>query len=179
MRIAIFLYLLPFAFGLETIAAAQDDRSQNRTPNTLTAAADVPSPRATIGDMAWFAGKWTGTGLGGATEETWSAPAAGAMMGMFRFLKDGKIVFYEFLTLVEHEGSLLLKLKHFNPDLAGWEEKNDFISFRLLKLAPDTLHFAGITFKRLGPDRLDVYLAIRNRSDGSVREETFEMTRRH
>lgn len=158
-------------------ARAQDHSSlQQRTPNTLTAAADVRSPRANVADMAWFAGTWTGTGLGGVTEETWSAPADGAMMGMFRLVKDGKVVFYEFLTLVEEAGSLVLKLKHFNPDLTGWEEKVDSVKFRLLQISPTMIRFGGLTFKRVGDDALEVFLAIRNR-DGSVREETFRLVR--
>jgi hypothetical protein len=167
--------LVLLVLGWPASAASQDGPFQNRTPNTLTAAAEVPSPRATLKDMSWFVGRWTGTGLGGLCEETWSEPASGAMMGMFRFLKDGKVVFYEFLTLVEHEGSLLLKLKHFNPDLTGWEEKADFMKFRLLKMEPDAAYFEGLTFKRVGGDKLEIFLAIRNRADGSVREERFEM----
>jgi hypothetical protein len=127
--------------------------------------------------MAWFAGRWTGTGLGGVTEETWSEPAAGAMMGMFRLVKDEKVVFYEFLTLVEHEGSLLLKLKHFNPDLTGWEEKAEFVSFRLLEVASDSVYFGGLTFRREGPDRVTVFLALKDRGTGNVREEAFPMGR--
>jgi hypothetical protein len=163
--------------GFAVQANAQDHPSlQQRTPNTLTAAADVRSPRATVGDMAWFAGTWTGTGLGGVTEEVWSAPADGAMMGMFRLVKDGKVAFYEFLTLVEEEGSLVLKLKHFNPDLTGWEEKADSVKFRLLQISPAMIQFGGLTFKRVGDNTLEVFLAIRTR-DGSVREEAFKMTR--
>ena len=158
-------------------AFAQEPRFQNRTPNTLMASAELPSPAATLRDMAWFAGQWTGLGLGGTCEETWSQPAAGAMMGMFRLVKEGKVVFYEFLTLVEHEGSLLLKLKHFNPDLTGWEEKADFIKFRLLKMEPEAAYFEGLTFKRVGGDKLEIFLAIRNRADGTVREERFDMVR--
>jgi hypothetical protein len=157
-------------------SATQESPLQQRTPNTLTAPAEVLSPRATLQDIAWFAGRWTGTGLGGVTDESWSAPAGGAMMGMFRLVKDGKVVFYEFLTLVEHEGSLLLKLKHFNPDLTGWEEKADVVSFRLLKIAPDAVHFNGLTFRRIGSDTVEIFLAIRDR-EGAVREERFTMTR--
>lgn len=168
------------AFGILGCAAsaiAQDAPFTQRTPNTLRASAEHPSPRATLQDMAWFVGQWSGTGLGGVCDEAWSRPASGAMMGMFRLVKDGKVVFYEFLTLVEHEGSLLLKLKHFNPDLTGWEEKADSVKFRLLKLAPDTAHFEGLTFKRVGGDTLEIFLAIRDRTDGSVREEKFVMSR--
>ncbi len=158
-------------------SAAQESTFQKGTPNTLTAPAEVPSPPATLRDMTWFAGHWTGTGLGGTCEEAWSEPAGGAMMGMFRLVKEGKVVFYEFLTLVEHEGSLLLKLKHFTPELTGWEEKADFVKFRLLKVEPEAVYFQGLTFKRLGRDRLEIFLALRNRTDGTVREERFEMKR--
>jgi hypothetical protein len=96
---------------------------------------------------------------------------------MFRLVRDEKVVFYEFLTLVEQGGSLVFKLKHFNPDLTGWEEKAEFVSFRLLEMTPDAARFAGLTFRRAGADRLEVFLAVRNRADGTVREERFEMVR--
>jgi hypothetical protein len=163
--------------GCATQAAAQETPFRNRTANTFTASAEVPSPRATLQDMSWLTGRWSGTGLGGMTEEMWSDPASGAMMGMFRLVKDGKVIFYEFLTLVEQEGSLRLKLKHFNPDLTGWEEKADFITFRLLKLTPTEAFFEGITFRLEGPDRLRIFVAIRNRADGTVREEEFVQSR--
>src|SRR5690349_21407763 len=92
-------------------AAQQTSPLERHTPNTFKESADTKSPPATLEDMRWFVGTWTGTGLGGSTDETWSAPVAGAMLGTFRLVKEGKPVFYEFLTLVEHEGSLLLRLK--------------------------------------------------------------------
>jgi Domain of unknown function (DUF6265) len=148
-----------------------------QTANTIPAPSDAPGPRAALADVAWLAGEWVGTGLGGVSEETWSAPAAGAMMGMYRLIVDGKVSFYEFMNLVEADGSLVLKLKHFNPDLTGWEEKDRFVSFRLAKIAPDQIWFGGLTFRRLGPDRLEIFLALRG-GDGSVREERFLMERR-
>ena len=145
-----------------------------QTANTIPAPA--PSPRATLADVAWLVGSWEGSGLGGATEETWSVPAGGAMMGMFRLLVDGKVSFYEFMNLVEENGSLVLKLKHFNADLTGWEEKDGFVSFRLAKRAPNEAWFGGLTFRRAG-DRLEIFLALRG-GDGAVREERFLMQRR-
>ena len=169
-RIALFSALILF----QAAAAAQPARPfERRTPNTVTAPAGTPGPRATLADLAWFEGEWAGPGLGGQCEEVWSGPAGGAMMGMFRLLKDGKPVFYEFLTLVEQDGSLALKLKHFNPDLTGWEEKADFVTFRLLELTPAEARFDGLTFRRLGDDRMQIFLALRDRAAGTVREETF------
>ena len=172
-----YLPMVSIVLGCASAAAAQESPFQPRTPNTITAPADAPAARATLQDLAWLAGEWSGTGLGGATEETWSAPAGGAMMGMFRLVKDGRVVFYEFLTLVEQDGAVLLRLKHFNPDLTGWEEKADFVTFRLLKATATEAYFDGLTFRRDGPDRTHIYLAIRNRADGSVREETFVHSR--
>lgn len=147
-----------------------------QTANTIPAAAR-PGPEATLDDVRWLAGEWTGTGLGGAVDESWSAPAGGAMMGMFRLLVDGKPSFYEFFTLVEEDGSLALKLKHFNPDMTGWEEKDGFVTFRLARLEADTAWFGGLTYRRAAADRLEIFLALRDRS-GTVREETFVLQRR-
>lgn len=100
------------------------------------------------------------------------------MMGMFRFLKGNAVVFYEFLTLVEQNGTVVLKLKHFNPDLTGWEEKAHFVTFRLLKLTPTEAFFEGLTLRRVGDDRMQIFLALRDRVDGTVREEEFAYTRK-
>ena len=156
------------------VAAAATAGAQ--TANTIPAPADAPGPRATLADIAWLTGRWVGAGLGGVSEETWSAPASGAMMGMYRLVVDGKVSFYEFMNMVEENGSLVLKLKHFNPDLTGWEEKDRFVSFRLAKLTATEAWFGGLTFRRLGDDRLQIFLAIRDRS-GAVREEEFRMER--
>jgi hypothetical protein len=47
------------------------------------------------------------------------------MVGPYRGLKtDGSPVFNELLLLREEKGSLMVRLKHFDPDLIGWEEKD-------------------------------------------------------
>ena len=144
------------------------------TPNTLSASG--APPKATLQDMRWLVGRWTGTGLGGVSEEIWAEAAGGAMMGMYRLVVDGKVSFYELMNLVEENGSLVLKLKHFNADLTAWEEKERFVAFPLVKLTPTEAWFSGLTIRRLGDDRLQIFLAIRNR-DGSIKEEEFKMQR--
>jgi hypothetical protein len=169
-------YLLAAWLILGGTTGAAQEAFQNRTANTLTAPASVPSPPAALSDISWFAGRWTGTGLGGRCEEMWTGPEGGSILGTFRLIRDGQVVFYEILTFQEQAGSLVLKLKHFNADLTGWEEKNDMVSFRLLKMERGAVYFDGLTFKRSG-DSLEIFLAIRNRADGTVREERFAMTR--
>jgi hypothetical protein len=154
-------------------AQAPAGPAQGSTPNTLTLAPDAPRPAARVADLSWLSGRWVGEGLGGQIDEVWSEPAGGAMVGYFRLVKDGKPVFYEILTLLESEGSVEMRLKHVNPDMTGWEEKDRFVTFRLVKHDATGAYFSGLTFRRTGADTMDGYLALRNRTDGTVREEKF------
>lgn len=135
------------------------------------------SPRATIADFAWIVGHWEGTGLGGVSEEMWMPPAGGAIVGSFRQLKDGAVVFYELLAFLERQGTVVLRLKHFNADLTGWEEKAEVLEFRLVELTPTMAVFDAMTFARQGHDAFQVVLRMRNRQAGTVREEVFQFRR--
>jgi hypothetical protein len=176
------LIAIALVFGL--IPRPQDPAPAARTANTIGLAADAPRPKATLAAVSWLAGgAWRGDGLGGIAEEQWSAPAGGQMMGMFRLLKPAAggseaLSFYEFLTFVEQEGSLVLKLKHFNPDLTGWEEKDKFVTFRLARVTPEAVYFDGLTFRRDASDRLSIFLALRDSATGTLSEATFRLTRR-
>ncbi len=95
------------------------------------------------------------------------------MMGMFRLIKEDKIVFYEFFRLAEENGTLILRLKHLHPDLKGWEEKDATVEFPLVRLGSKELIFDGLTFKETGPDSISVTVRIGSRSGGPPREEKF------
>lgn len=146
------------------------------TENTYQLNAGATQPSARIDDMAWLAGHWTGEALGGTSDEIWSAPSAGTMMGMYRLVREGKPVFYELLTIVEEKGSLVLRLKHFNADLTGWEEKDKTLDFALVSAGDGAMDFEGMSFHPRGKDNVTVYLAIHGK-DGAVREETFSYRR--
>ena len=132
-------------------------------------------PRVTLENMKWLTGHWTGSALGGFVEEIWSEPRGGAMMGMFRLVRGEEPVFYELLHVVEVDGTLAIRLKHFNRDLTGWEEKNEVREFRLLDVRNGAWHFEGMIFHP-SEDALKVVLTIRQK-DGSTREEIFTYTR--
>jgi hypothetical protein len=171
------LWTLGF-YGILAIASAsasgqgQGGSAQGSTPNTLTLPAGAPRPSASVADLGWLAGRWAGEGLGGSIDEVWSEPAGGAMVGYFRLVRDGKPVLYEIPTLLEVEGSVELRLKHVNPDMTGWEEKNGFVTFRLVKHDAGAAYFSGLTFRRVNDREMEGYLALRDK-DGTVREEKF------
>lgn len=135
------------------------------------------TPAAKIQDAAWLAGHWQGNALGGFCDEHWSTPMAGAMTGMFRLIKDNKVAFYEFFRIAEENGTLMLRLKHFHPDLKGWEEKDATVDFPLLRITPEELVFDGMTFHRTGSDLINVTVLIGDRQTGNVREVKFAYRR--
>lgn len=142
-----------------------------RTPNTLASDSKDAQPKAKIGDVAWIAGHWIGDGLGGACEEVWSPPINDTMMGMFRLVKDGKIVFMELCTIAEEQDALVLKVKHFDADLKSWEEKDDCQKFPLVKLGTNEVYFEGVTFRKLPDGNLQVFVAIHNKKTGEFKEK--------
>lgn len=85
------------------------------------------------------------------------------MMGTYRVLKDEGVAFYELITISEEDGTLILRLKHFHSDLTGWEERDEVVTFPLVKLGPTDAYLDGMTFRRSGEDKLEVF--VRRRSD--------------
>ena len=82
-------------------------------------------------------------------------------------------VFSEAMQLVEVDGSLVLKVKHFRPDFVAWEEKEDFVRFRLLKLAENEAYFSGLTFRRSG-DELVIYIVLTSGEQKTEHELRFQ-----
>jgi hypothetical protein len=162
-----------FLVLLVPVSVLAQGSAEQHTPNTFRLPADASRPAARITDLEWLAGRWEGEGLGGTVEEVWSAPGGGAMVGYFRLIQNGKPAFYEIMTLIETGGSVEMRLKHVNPDMTGWEEKADFLTFRLVRHDSSGVYFDGLTFRRAEPDRIEGFLALRNRSTGTVREERF------
>ena len=76
--------------------------------------------------ISWISGTWHGEAFGGQTEEIWSEPSGGSMMASFKLINDEKVTFYEIEVIREIENSLVLQLKHFGPDLKGWETKDTY-----------------------------------------------------
>jgi len=153
---------------LPGLAAAQS----RQTPNTLTLSASAPRPKATLADLALLVGHWKGGFLGSTAEEVWLPPAGGSMFGAARIYKDTAVMFYAIMIAVEEEGSVSLKLKHFHPDLKGWEEKNESVTFRFVKASGNTIWFDGLTFRKREDGSLQGFIAIRYK-DGTVKEESF------
>jgi hypothetical protein len=127
---------------------------------TLTLALGQPSPAANIEQLSWLAGHWRGEALGGVVEEHWAPPSAGSMVGSFKLSSNGKVKFYEIEIIREVADSLVLQLKHFGHDLKGWEEKDQTIDFRLVKIAQDAAFFEGFTIRKISDDEMHMFVVF-------------------
>lgn len=59
----------------------------------------APSAPPEIPSLAWLAGTWSGAKDGVSSEEAWTAPGGGAMLGVHRDVRAGRMVGFEFLRI--------------------------------------------------------------------------------
>ncbi len=166
-------YLLPILFLFVTLNNVSAQDKMTMSYDTL-----VGSPEASITDIDWISGHWRGEAFGGFTEEIWGPPVVGVMMGMFRHIDGRKqeITFYELMTIEEIQGTLLLKIRHFDKLLHAWEEKQQPLIFHLVKVEEDKVHFDNLTFEKISEDEINVYVVIEE-NEGEPDEVTFNYKR--
>ena len=137
---------------------------------------------ATLEQIAWLAGSWSGEGLGGAVEEHWTKPAGGSMLGMFRLVTrtTGKTRVCE-LLMIEQEGQrVVYRFRHFGPGHKPWEEKDKPLVFDLIEVSASKAVFESsvqtnpkrLTY-RLEGDKLTVH--VQGEKDG-VLDKGFELS---
>lgn len=120
--------------------------------------------KASLADVRWMEGAWEGPLETATQQHIVFSPVSDHMPGFTRaWGPDGAIWFYEINDLVEVDGSLEFRVKHFSGELAGWEGKDQFMRHRLVKKTAQALYFDGITIIREGPDHFTVFVRI---SDG-------------
>ena len=160
--------------SLISMASGAIDAAEPRTEHTFGLTPGEERPAATLDDAAFLIGRWRGTAFGEKMEESWSEPSGGTMVGTFKLFSSDEPAMYELMLLTVEDGTLSLKVKHFNPDFTAWEDKEDYINFRLVAKADGELHFGGLSFYRRTDDYLDGYIVMRNGDDISEQHMTFE-----
>jgi len=128
-------------------------------------------------DLAWLVGHWEGEAFGGICEEIWSPPSGGSMMCMFKLSSEGKVGFYELVTITIDNGVPVLKLKHFYADLTAWEEKEKVISFPYVSHSAGEIKFDGLTYSRISKDSLRITVSLKG-SDGKISKEVINCHRK-
>ena len=145
--------------------------------NTIPLKEGMVSPDASLNDVSWISGHWLGKAFGGTVEEIWSPPMGDTMMFVFRLVKDGEVSFYEIGHIKEEGNSLILQLKHFNRDLSGWEEKEETVDFKLVRIEENKVYFDNFTFEKISENNINLYVVI-NESEDKTEEVKFSYKRK-
>lgn len=132
-----------------------------------------------LSDLSFMMGLWQADWNGGMGEEHWSPPSGDSMIGTFRFVKDGKGRFYELMVIEQTTHGPVLRLKHFNAGLIGWEDKTQVYSFPLIECRQGIAIFelenkkSRLTYSRTSKETLSVVLDEPS-DDGKLHSENFK-----
>jgi hypothetical protein len=88
-----------------------------------TARTEPPAGKPRVADLAWLAGTWRTTEGDKVTEEIWSAPAGGTMIGMFRQVAPGKKSLFELLLIEDDEQGATKRFKHYLTEFKEVEKE--------------------------------------------------------
>lgn len=171
---------LIFVIGLMCLITGACLAQDKLTEHTFHLSKDAPLGQGKLEDVNWLVGSWQGTAFGSKFEEVWNPASAGSMLGMWKLYDDEKGVnFYELLLLKEEGDGLVLLVKHFSKDFVAWEDKEDFVKFRLVKVEEKAVHFSGLSFYQKDNDNIDGYIVM-NQKDGSKTEHkiTYQRVKR-
>jgi hypothetical protein len=135
------------------------------------------APVKDVKDLAFMSGKWITHGAWGDMEENCSEPMGGCMMCAYRCVKEGKVIFYEFIVIEQTDSGPVMKLRHFSPGSIGWEEKDKPYEYPLMFLETDRARFerpdkkTALTFYRPSKDKLTVILEREDKDKKWVQDE--------
>ena len=143
--------------------------------------ASAQTKKASVEDLAFMAGRWALKHEWGDMEEFWGPPMGDNMVSTFRCVKNGKVIFYEFMAIEQSDSIPVMKLRHFNKGSIGWEDKDKPYLMPATKIAKNEVVFESadknvrITYKRLSPLKMDCILDEKNK-DGKWKQDIFNYT---
>ena len=123
-----------------------------------------PPAEVKLEDLSFICGHNRGELNGTIIDEHWSEVGGDTMIGMYREIKNGKAQMYEFMSIEQTASGPVLRLRHFDPGLVGWEEKAQAYSYPLASWKPNEAVFerpdkaTRLTFRATGKSTLDVVL---------------------
>jgi len=143
--------------------------------------ASAQTKKPGVKDLAFMAGTWTLKHEWGDMEEFWGKPMGDNMVSAFRCVKNGKVIFYEFMAIEQSDSVAVMKLRHFNKGSIGWEDKDTPYLMPAVKYAANMVVFESldkkvcITYKRVSQQKLDCILDEKGK-DGKWKQDVFNYT---
>lgn len=124
---------------------------------------DIP-----LSSLEWIIGKWYGENDENEMEEDWHPIMGDAMPGWFRWKKGDSIFLYEFMLFQQVENNVVLKIKHFDSKLVGWEEKESWVEYqawsatqnKIILRATDAKHTPWMIYERKDSKLIVIFVDI-------------------
>ncbi len=115
---------------------------------------------ATLADLHWMVGSWSGS-LGPQTvEEAWSTPRGGTMSTMIRLTSETSTNMVELIVIREENDSLILHLRQFSPALelrlAQDMPLNELSAQTVTLAGPEGAAIKYLAYRNLGSERMEV-----------------------
>ena len=169
---------LAFSLILTLNVYAQDVPISAQTSKAISQALKV-----NIRELAFMTGTWTQKHEWGDMEEFWGPPMGDNMICSYRCVKDGKVLFYEFIVIEQSDSVPVMRLRHFKPGNIGWEEKDKPIAYPLVALDHKKATFESpsktlrMTYSRINHEKMDILLEEKNKQ-GELETTVFNYTLR-
>ncbi len=162
--------MLSLMFGFVGAMSLSVSASSNGQYPVLTYKEGQTLAKANINEMKWLEGlwRWQGDVQGPKTGETVLLSAVHKQMGGFARGYDAKgLMFNEIITLSQVDDGLVFTVKHFSPELHGWEPQNKPIQRRLLKREDKVWYFDTVTYVQIDKDKYMLYILLPDDEGGS------------
>ncbi len=122
--------------------------------------------KGTLSDLSFLEGHWLGNYNGGPIEASWTAPAAGSIVGYIRMMKDDKPTMYELFVFEQTQDGPVAMVKHFRPGMVALEEKDVHDHYVFQKATGNEALFekddasVRIIYERRSPTQLVIRRAV-------------------
>ena len=141
------------------------------TYNCFAEPADEPQ----LEQLSWLSGCWNGTGLGGEVQECWVRSPDGIFTSVFQLVKDGKQQFSEIVMIAEFDGTLGMRVKHFDPYFSQWaSDKGVGVTFPFVKMGGNYIQFDGLRYELI--DNI-LHVTLDMKKDNEIHQVSFVYTR--
>ncbi len=129
--------VLAVAVGLWAQRGIADEESPRKRSDKQSSADAGP-----LAQLAWMEGAWVRHQGEELLEEAWSSPEADCMVGMFRWIKEGKLWMVELMTITVDDGKPVFRLRHFDRKQTPWE-KEEALTYPLKSVSDGEVVFAS------------------------------------
>ncbi|MCP5146357.1 MAG: hypothetical protein H6978_16220 [Gammaproteobacteria bacterium] len=119
--------------------------STTRAQDVLPANPAAKPYAADLSLLEGLSGRWLGQNSNGAMEAMFGTPRFGQVIGHINYWNDNGYRLLELCSYTERDGSLVYRVKHFDPMMVAAEEKDVATERRLLDYKDGTAYFEDMT----------------------------------